>query len=214
MKKQIHFEWGSEKQIKIAQAGQKDTFFYEAYRQALAGVTEIVRASMIAVHGPENDPFAASEGADRKRDSGPEFPDDRYFYNYPNNMLVFSGDRGAGKSSAMLSFVCSLQNPKSKLYDELFLKEMVARELPGGSYCSVLNILRGARFIAIPPIDPTTLENSDQILTVILAHVPAGARRLGGAGGYAAAGTEAGAAQSEKRADEAVFRLLPAHLRH
>lgn len=171
MKKQIHFEWGSEKQIKVAQAGQKDTFFYEAYRQALAGVAEIVRASVIAVDGPENDPLASSECVDHGRECGPEFSDDKYFYNYPNNMIVFSGDRGAGKSSAMLSFVYSLKNPKSRLYDESFFKEMIARELPGGGYCSVSNILRNAQFIAIPPIDPTALENSDQILTVILARM-------------------------------------------
>lgn len=171
MKRQIHFEWGAEKQIKVAQAGQRDTFFYEAYRQALAGVTEIVRASRVAVEGPENDPFGFSEGADREQDRYPQFSDDKYFYNYPNNMLVFSGDRGAGKSSAMLSFVNSLKNPKSKLYDEAFLREMIARELPGGSYCGVSNMLRNSKFIAIPPIDPTTLENSDQILTVILARM-------------------------------------------
>ena len=171
MKKQIRFEWGSEKQIKVTQAGQKDAFFYEAYRQALAGVTEIVRASMIAVDGPENDPLASSEGVDQGRDRSPEFSDDRYFYNYPNNMLVFSGDRGAGKSSAMLSFVYSLKNPKSRLYDESFLREMIERELPGGSYCGVSGMLRSAQFIAVPPIDPTTLENSDQILTVILARM-------------------------------------------
>ena len=57
-----------------------------------------------------------------------------------------------------LAFIVnSLKNPKSKLYDEAFLREMIARELPGGSYCGVSNMLRNSKFIAIPPIDPTTL---------------------------------------------------------
>ena len=43
--KKITFHLGAEKQIKISTAGHSDSLFYEGYRQALAGVIEIVRAS-------------------------------------------------------------------------------------------------------------------------------------------------------------------------
>jgi len=171
MKKKIYFEWGSEKRIKIASAGQEGTFFYEAYRQALAGVAEIVWASAIATSKTKLATFSGSENSVYKYNHDFQLQNDKYLYNYPNNMIVFSGDRGAGKSSAMLSFVSSLQEVDSKLLGKSFLSGMTSCELPGIDYESVSELLRSCQFISIPPIDPTTLESGDQILTVILARM-------------------------------------------
>ncbi len=171
-KRQVSFLWESEKRIKIAKAGQDNAFFYDAYRQAMAGVTEIVRTSLMQTSRNNTDPlffnhreFAANGTAFEK------ILDDEYFYNYPNNMIVFSGERGAGKSSALLSFVESLKSKDSALYTDKFLEDMSKRELLGISSVSVAQMLKSCCFFSLPPIDPTALEHSDQILTVILARM-------------------------------------------
>lgn len=165
MKKEIRFIWGSEKTIKITEAGRSGSFFYEAYRQAAAGIAEIVRASTIYTNKNAFDPFFPNGEPDAAQQN------DNNFYNYPNNMMAFTGERGAGKSSAMLSFVQSLQNKKSKLYEDSFLEGMTDCELPGVDYRNVSKMLHNCEFISLPPIDPTTMENGDQILTVILARM-------------------------------------------
>ena len=47
MEKTLSFQWGQEKQIKISKAGHKSSLFYESYRQAMAGVVEIVHESRL-----------------------------------------------------------------------------------------------------------------------------------------------------------------------
>jgi len=167
MKKEINFIWESEKKIRVSEAGQKNSLFYEAYQQALAGVTEIVRASR--VYCGDIDPFC--QGEVKLGDDDSSFGEDQNYYNYPNNMIVFSGERGAGKSSAMLTFVNSLKDHKSKLYCEKFLRDVTKGELPGIGLKDVSNMLEKCQFVSIPPIDPTTLENGGQILIVILARM-------------------------------------------
>ena len=167
MKKEIHFAWESEKKIKISQVGRSNSLFYEAYQQALAGVTEIVRAS--TVYCGEKDPFCPSNGRANGSELSPN--EDRCFYNYPNNIIVFFGERGAGKSSAMLTFVNGLKDRDSQLYNKEFLKEMTASEMPGISFQDISNMLDRSQFHLLTPIDPTTLENGSQILVVILARM-------------------------------------------
>ena len=171
MAKQIEFNLGAEKQIRIAEAGHRDSLFYEGYRQGLAGIIEIVRAS--TAYTKSEDCVCRHTGQDR-----PPYEDKEY-YNYPNNLIVFTGGRGTGKSSAMLTFVNSLTNPASELFRKNILREVVTRELPGlidksdpeRTVDVIEDLMKQSRFIPIPPIDPTTLEADGQILINILARM-------------------------------------------
>ena len=184
MRKEITFCWEAEKRIRIAKAGEKNALFYEAYRQALAGVAEIVRASIIYSGSSSHDPFFPEAKWDQKlsatvanyrtsggvADSFTRF-NDEYLYDYSNNIIVFSGERGAGKSSAMLTFVNSLKDRDGLLFQKDFLSGMVACELPNADLDAVTNMLHKCRFLDLSPIDPTTLEENGQVLTVILARM-------------------------------------------
>lgn len=172
MEKTITFQFGAEKMIKISQVGHRDSLFYEGYRQALAGVAEIIRASRMYTSGGAHrrDVFFSQE-CDEKllRDSCPA--GDRTYYNYPNNMLAFTGSRGSGKSSAMLTFVDSLQNPNSAMFEKNFLDDMANCELASTEQHDFTALFRECTFVALPPVDPTLLEKDGNILTVILSHM-------------------------------------------
>lgn len=175
MQKKITFQWGTEKQIKVSSAGHPDSLFYESYRQALAGVAEVVRASIQYTDG--YDPFMQSQNPYREtgncmNERSDYYPqNDKIFYNYPSNLIVFAGERGAGKSSALLTFVDSLKDTSSGMYTTAFLDDMVICELPGASSKNVTQMLLNAFFCPLPPIDPTTLGSDGQILTVILSKI-------------------------------------------
>lgn len=205
MKKWIEFRLGTEKQIKISQAGRSGSLFYEGYRQGLAGVIEIVRAS--TYYTQQCDCFSYRNGAEKGshgswygQQEGPRTTrydqqeerravhsygeyygaaEDKDFYNYPNNMIVFTGGRGTGKSSAMLTFVDSLTRPDSLIFQRKFLSDVVKCELPGtvneSDADSAVNLVHGllsrCTFLRLSPIDPTTLEEDGQILVNILARM-------------------------------------------
>lgn len=73
---------------------------------------------------------------------------------FSNNIIAFSGNRGQGKSSAMLSF--------SKFLINIELEEN--RDLLGEDVC-------GCNYLVLDRIDPTKFEIGDNILTVILAKI-------------------------------------------
>lgn len=168
MKKTLSFEWGTEKQVKVSSAGHRDSLFYEAYRQAMAGVVEIVRASRL--YTDSQDLFLERNNRENGKSESSYLPQtDRYYYNYPSNMIVFSGERGTGKSSALLTFVDDLSCQSFGLFDREFLDDMVRHELPGLSLRQVERVLTDVRFVPATPIDPTKLEDGSHILAVILA---------------------------------------------
>lgn len=209
MKKWIEFQLGAEKQIKISQAGRSGSLFYEGYRQGLAGVIEIVRASTYYIQrcdcfscrngmdegshgawcglpgGPQEGSHGArcdqQEGRCAMRSCGEYYgaSEDKDFYNYPNNMIVFTGGRGTGKSSAMLTFVDSLARRNSRIFQRDFLSDVVKCELPGtvsesdtdSAVNLVHDLLCRCTFLHLSPIDPTTLEEDGQILVNILARM-------------------------------------------
>ena len=72
-----------------------------------------------------------------------------------NNIIAFCGDRGQGKSSAMLSFSKLLKEiEQSKTYFDESIKD-----------------LYGKHFFVLQRIDPTELEKNHSILSVILAKI-------------------------------------------
>lgn len=75
-------------------------------------------------------------------------------FDFSNNIIAFSGDRGQGKSSAMLSFSNFLLY-KYTDKNKVFLGEKICK----------------ADFTVLDRIDPTKFEIGDNILTVILAKI-------------------------------------------
>lgn len=77
-------------------------------------------------------------------------------YRYSQNMIVFSGQRGQGKTSAMLSFSKTLADSGS-------LQKIVAQEQ--------LTNLEDCSFLAMSPIDPTILEGGQHLLALVLSRM-------------------------------------------
>ena len=84
-------------------------------------------------------------------------------YRSPQNIIAFSGKRGSGKSSTMLSFSDVLNN--SKKLDALC--DHSGDSNINGAYFN----LKGRCFIVLDPIDPTTLEKNQSILSVVLSRL-------------------------------------------
>lgn len=130
---------GQEYQVKVLEQPDPNDLFYPAYQQAAKEVAEIVRDTMA---------YNRLVDGEQKRTAA---------IDYSNNIIAFNGDRGQGKSSAMLSFSKFLNNSScgSKEIDDLF-KESI-------------DTISQSSFIILDRIDPTKFEKSENILTVILA---------------------------------------------
>lgn len=72
----------------------------------------------------------------------------RELYGYSQNIIAFSGERGQGKTSTMVSFSKAMSN--HDLRDSIFT---------------------GCAFEVLPPIDPTIMEETQSILGVILSRM-------------------------------------------
>ncbi len=81
---------------------------------------------------------------------------DSDIYRYANNMLAFCGDRGEGKTSAMISFAKALGDGTE--YGGFFAEQNPDAGNPPA-------------FFVLPPIDPTTLEAGDSILKTIISRM-------------------------------------------
>lgn len=79
--------------------------------------------------------------------------DETAFYGYCHNIIAFSGSRGQGKTSTMLSF--------SQAMKHSFQNEKLSGD----------DVLRQCCFTVLPPIDPTVLEQDQSILAVILSRM-------------------------------------------
>jgi len=113
---------------------EPEEFMYSAYQQALDALNEIIKSSR-----------AALINADR----GHNYE----FYGYCHNIIAFSGERGQGKTSAMLSFSRAMSNS----FDGEDLKNR--------------DTLKEYSYTVLPPIDPTVLEKDNSILSVVLARM-------------------------------------------
>lgn len=75
-------------------------------------------------------------------------------FDFSNNIIAFSGDRGQGKSSAMLSFSNFLKNK-----DKIPFKEFLQPEIQNNN------------FVVLDRIDPTKFEKNENILLIILGKI-------------------------------------------
>lgn len=129
---------GEEYQVKISKEPVLENFFYEAYQDAAGEVKEIIQDTESFYENYYNNKAFRNPALD-----------------YSNNIIAFNGDRGQGKSSAMLSFSNFLEHCTEGKNKDFF--DGIDRRIAQ------------ARYLVLPRIDPTKFEEKENILTVILA---------------------------------------------
>lgn len=131
-KKTITIYTGDEYKLHIAdeRSNYNEDLFYETYKTAFKEVVKII--------------------SDNKSNCSK-------ILEMSNNIIAFCGERGQGKSSAMISFSRILENVHSDNIEKYF-----------GEYTKNL---KNRTFFSIRRIDPTELENQQSILNVILSRI-------------------------------------------
>lgn len=129
--KKITVKENEEFRIKLITDFNENEFFYDAFVQAKRE-TELIVKDTVSYHSTKNDTML----------------------DFSNNIIAFSGDRGQGKSSAMLSFSNALKNCKTQSYSK-FLG----------------NIISDRNYVVLDRIDPTKLEENDNILLIIMGKI-------------------------------------------
>ena len=135
----LHLKKGNEYRLyRSHDISNEDDFMYPTYRQALDALYNVVKTAKA---------FRNSQ-VDR------EYP----LYGYANNIIAFSGDRGQGKTSTMLSFsgIISSGFKSCEERDERF---------------------NNCVFSVLPPIDPTILEKNQSFLALVLSRMYSYAQR-------------------------------------
>ena len=134
---------GKEEQYKIKiERGEEfsESFFHLNYEKALENISEIVENNK-AYHrdiNNNNDLFESNSKEGK------------------NNIIAFCGERGAGKTSVMVSVAKALKDHRKSEW-EIFKKN------------SELNNLTKCKFWVIDMIDPSTFEAKESVFPVILA---------------------------------------------
>ncbi|PIF63669.1 MULTISPECIES: hypothetical protein [Flavobacterium] len=83
-----------------------------------------------------------------------------------NNIIAFTGERGKGKSSSMISFRNALINNKDENKHKVFFD---AKKLDDKSLKSTFEILRNNKFAEIDIIDPSLFKGNESLFEIILA---------------------------------------------
>lgn len=136
--KQIIIIKGQEFKIKETGITEND-FFYNVYKQASDRLNEIVNSSPKKL---EDNEFNSCE--------------------FNNNIIAFCGERGQGKSSAMLTFSKALEKyTESKNSCDNAIRKLFSYN---GETLDKL-------FYILDPIDPTQLEKKDDILKIVVSRI-------------------------------------------
>lgn len=156
MDKIFEFIVGEENHAKISTIGRTTSTLYDCYIHAFKAVVSIVNSSQ----------------AYEKNTSAPSIPyiyqsqdNSQSLYNYANNLIMFSAPRGGGKTSAMLTFGKALSSKnytdsgKEKDTDERKRLEDATKTL------------KDTVFTVLPPIDPTSIDDNHDIISIILARM-------------------------------------------
>lgn len=136
----------------VLSAIQEESFLMESYLKALSAICEYLENSKEITRELRE---AVSRGFSTRNN---------IIYRSAYNIIALSGRRGSGKSSAMLSLSDFLNNKKSI---EEFCKYQELELENKNKYAS----LEGKRFLVLDPIDPTTLEKNQSILSVVLSRL-------------------------------------------
>lgn len=131
----LNINIGEEYKIKIEKETEfKDSIFKEVYIQAAKNVDEIILQANTVI-------------------SNDSVSNDDY-----NNIIAFTGERGTGKSSSMISFADALKN-KSDLSD--FCVDI--------DEIKTLKSLRNSQIESLDIIDPSLFRNEDKLFEIIIS---------------------------------------------
>lgn len=134
-KSKLKINKGEEFKIAIKNINDGDTIFYDQYKQALKMLDDIIETSK-------------KENKDKDRD------DEWKMEDYENNIIAFCGERGEGKSSAMFTFINSLNDLDEKILKDAGLENSKVKEV---------------YFKSPIVIDPSQFDGVHNILDIILA---------------------------------------------
>lgn len=134
-KSKLKINKGEEFKIAIKNINDGDTIFYDQYKQALKMLDDIIETSK-------------KENKDKDRD------DEWKREDYENNIIAFCGERGEGKSSAMFTFINSLNDLDEKILKDAGLENSKVKEV---------------YFKSPIVIDPSQFDGVHNILDIILA---------------------------------------------
>lgn len=134
-KSKLKINKGEEFKIAIKNINDGDTIFYDQYKQALKMLDDIIEASI-------------KENKNTDRDAEWKTED------YENNIIAFCGERGEGKSSAMFTFINSLNSLDEKILNDAGLENRKVKEV---------------YFERPIVIDPSQFDGVHNILDIILA---------------------------------------------
>lgn len=177
----IIIQEGDEYCSRVANIYEENAFFYPAYQQAGECVVEILNASKrfseqfgafrsreessphnIAPKNRFPAPYTQGWASKPASPHGLALSETAALASYPNNIIAFCGERGGGKTSAMVSFAKALeyfpQKPDLSGTAEDF---WTGCRIPCTNY----------RFMVLDPIDPTLMEHTDSILWIILSRL-------------------------------------------
>lgn len=115
-----------------------DSFFADVYLKAARDMTDIINSSMKNYSGHE-----------AEKNNNEDF----------NNIIAFSGERGTGKTSSMISFKNSLE----KLSD---IEKLADGDLKD-AYCK----LKQYNFLNLDTIDPSVFNCNDSIIEIVVAEM-------------------------------------------
>jgi hypothetical protein len=133
----LNINLNEEYKIKIEKGNDfHESIFSEVYINAAKNVVEIIKQSEIKT---EYDDF--------------------------NNIIAFTGERGKGKSSSMISFRNALINNQESEHKDFFDVSKVENE----SLYKIFEILKNNSFAEIDIIDPSRFRNNESLFEIILA---------------------------------------------
>jgi DNA polymerase III delta prime subunit len=137
----LEIDLNEEYKIKIEEPNELGkSYFNEIYEKAGRAASEILKKSEISKKLKPNDPFIKQE--------------QEY-----NNIIAFCGERGTGKSSAMITFAKSLVNIEDANYESNKKKPFYDEDL------------YKIQFESLSVIDPTIFEEKENIFEVVLAQL-------------------------------------------
>lgn len=88
-----------------------------------------------------------------------------------NNLIVFTGNRGSGKSSCMYSFAKIVDNISSTDKDIVTLKELVSYEDEGESKNIDFEKIKKTKFVNLKTIDPSLFEGANNVLEIVISNM-------------------------------------------
>ncbi len=132
---------GREFEAQVEESIKEDDFFIDEYRKSANLMEEILHSSMYRKKDKDND--NDKNGINNHTE-------------YNNNIIAFCGERGDGKSSAMLTFIRAVATVKSNDQSVLFGHK---------------DTIRKTRFVDRIYVDPSALDDVHNVLDIVVANM-------------------------------------------